>query len=105
VGEKIVIASTDYEFEHAEERIIETISGNTITFNEPLKYKHYSAIETYDTKNFNSECEVGLLSRNVKLTGESLSDELKYGGHVMVSGNYFDGTLSRISYVEFEKMG
>jgi len=51
VGEEVVIASTDYEMEHAEVRIISAVSNDklTLSFTEPLKYKHYSAVETYGT--------------------------------------------------------
>jgi hypothetical protein len=47
VGDLIVIASGDYAHLQSERRIIKTISGKTITFDEPLVHRHYSAVETY----------------------------------------------------------
>lgn len=76
VGDTIVIASTDFDHNHAETRVIKTItSGTDITFDVPLKYKHYSAVETYknyldaDT-NVNVRAEVGCLTRNVVIRGD-----------------------------------
>jgi len=43
VGERIVIASTSFSNREAETRVIKTITnGKTITFDEPLLYKHFS---------------------------------------------------------------
>ena len=44
-----MIASTDFDHNHAETRVITAISGDkkTLTFADALKYKHISVIETY----------------------------------------------------------
>ena len=47
VGEEIVVASTDFNHRHAEQRTITAISGNTITVNAPFSYKHFAGVETY----------------------------------------------------------
>jgi hypothetical protein len=67
VGEEIVITSTGWNHLESERRFIQTIStdGKTITFAEPLQYRHYSAIETYGTKQFPMRAEVGMLTRNI----------------------------------------
>jgi len=45
-GEKIVIASTDFESRHAEQRTIVSITNidtnPVITLDTPLEYKHYA---------------------------------------------------------------
>ena len=42
VGDEIVIAPTNYFNNETEKRTIDTITGRTITFVEPLKYSHFS---------------------------------------------------------------
>jgi hypothetical protein len=73
VGDEIVIASTDWNHIHSERRIIKTIttvSGKSvITFDQPLVYRHYSAVETYGSERFSMRCEVGLLTRNILIRG------------------------------------
>ena len=48
IGEEIVIASTDFEGDHAEKRKITDITGTDLNpilhFTEPLLYKHYAGI-------------------------------------------------------------
>ena len=48
IGEEIVIASTDFEGEHAERRTITAVRGTDLNpildFDEPLIYKHYAGI-------------------------------------------------------------
>lgn len=67
VGEEIFITATGWNHMQAERRIIDTISadGRIITFKQPLKNRHYSAVETYGTKQFPMRAEVGLLTRNI----------------------------------------
>jgi hypothetical protein len=107
VGEEIVIASTDYEMEHAETRLITAVSTDkkTLTLSSALKYKHYSAVETYGSEDFPMRCEVGLLTRNVKIQGSVDSEENQYGAHIMFHGSEEEGTIGRISYTEFTKVG
>jgi hypothetical protein len=47
VGEHIVVASTSYDHNEAEERVITLVSGRTITVDKAFKYGHYSGVENY----------------------------------------------------------
>lgn len=47
VGEHIVVASTSYDHNEAEERIIKSISGRTITVDKNFQYSHYAGVENY----------------------------------------------------------
>ena len=90
VGDKIVIASTDFEGRHAEERTISGIrdadeSNPIIEFEEELQYKHFADTETYDGESIEMRAEVGLLSRNVVFQGDSNSLKKQYGAHIMLS--------------------
>ena len=44
VGERIVVASTDFDHNQAEERIITSVSGTTITVDMPFNYHHSASV-------------------------------------------------------------
>ena len=115
VGEKIVIAPSEYEPDEAEVRTITAITGNRLTLDQALEYDHviHSFLEdsdwsgTYDPAveggNLNSKFwwgnggslapEVGLLTRNIIIQGgEDPSEPLEldhYGCRILV-GHYTD---------------
>lgn len=125
-GDRIVIASTDYAplfsgstFTNAphtshqitasisnslrgnrvfpdqnEERIITAVSGSTITLDAPLNYTHYAG-------NNNMKAEVGLLTRNIVISGDSNSLLTGFGGHLMMR----NVAAAQIQGVEFVQMG
>jgi len=96
-GDQIVLASTDYNPRQAETRFITTISGNTITLDEPLQYMHFGEI----TYGVDERGEVGLLTRNIKVQSSEDSLESYFGGHIMAmitSKMYVEG-------VELNRMG
>lgn len=77
VGEWIVIAPTDYDSTHAEERQIQAIDRTNpnkpiITLDRPLDYKHYAGIQNFGTSGdfIEMRAEVGLLTRNVVFRGD-----------------------------------
>lgn len=78
VGDKIVIASTDFTAystvvpDQNEYRAIKAISGNVITLDTPLSYMHWGA--GYE------RAEVGLLTRNIVISGTN--ESTNFGGHV-----------------------
>ena len=47
VGDLIVIATNDFDYNHTEVRYITGVSGAELTLNETLNYTHFSAVETY----------------------------------------------------------
>ncbi|MEL6476472.1 MAG: G8 domain-containing protein [Pseudomonadota bacterium] len=107
VGDVIAIASTDFDLNQAEERVITSVSpdGRTIGFEEPLEFMHYGEIETYDdgsdVHQLDMRAEVGLLSRNVTIQGDEDAAEDQFGGHTMV----MMGAEMYISGAEFFQMG
>ena len=46
-GEKIVVASTSFDMNEAEEKYIVSNLNGVITVDSPFIYFHYSAVETY----------------------------------------------------------
>ncbi|WP_299555245.1 G8 domain-containing protein [uncultured Tateyamaria sp.] len=112
VGDRIAIASSDFDDDQTEEFEIKSISndGKTLTLDKPLEFSHFGDLETHDNGKIGAEkrewtvnerAEVALLSRNVKITGDDDSTEDGFGGHTMVH----HGAKMHISGVEFDKMG
>ena len=50
----------------------------TLTFDEPLKYSHLYSLQTIDGVTLEAAAEVGLLTRNVKVTGSINEDWTEY---------------------------
>lgn len=112
VGDQIAIASSTGNMNHAEEHVIRRISedGTRIWLEDRLAHRHYGEVETYDNGergrdrvewDLDLRAEVGLLSRNVTITGDENADRDQIGGHVMAM---MDASM-RISGTEFTKMG
>ena len=95
VGDEIVLASTDFDFQQAERRIISAIDGNVITLDQPLEYMHFGEIT------FGERGEVGLLTRNIRIQASQDADSSYFGGHVMAMA----GSHMYVSGVEFNRMG
>lgn len=90
VGDEIVIASSSDNYNHEDVRIITALQdqGTTtiITLDRPLTYRHFGEIETYGTNvdsrttrtvgpmSIDMRAEVGLLSRNIKIQGQTSQD-------------------------------
>ena len=100
-GDRIVIASSDYWRSHDEERTISSINGTTVEFEEPLKYPHFGELQTFDGRTLDERAEVGLLTRNILIRGDSSSTRDGFGGHTMI----MSGGHARIEGVEFAHMG
>ena len=104
-GDKLVIASTDYDMHQAEE--VEVVGCEpcgkqrevcTCTVRGDIKYTHYG--EYY--KGMDMRGEVGLLTRNIKIQGEVDHENDTYGGHIKA---YEGHKTYRIRGAELTKMG
>jgi hypothetical protein len=106
VGDSIVITSTDYwDWDPSskgrnEIRKITAISGNTLTLDSALKYKHWGQLQTYAGFSVDERASVGLLTRTVKIQGDSTSTN-GFGGHLMM----MQGTRLYLNNVELYRMG
>lgn len=96
VGDRIVLASTDYDPTQAEDVTITAISGNTISFDKALLYSHFGEV----TNGIDERGEVGLLTHNVVVQGDASSTG-GFGGHMMVMA----GSAARVIGVQFQRMG
>ena len=111
VGEKIVIASTDYDGTHSEVRIITSVSQRTttpiISFDEqPLAYDHFAEEVVVGSDSIVMRAEVGLLSRNVVYRGDpQTSATNQYGAHIMLHSPGDESVVGRIENCEFTDVG
>ncbi len=92
VGDSILVTSSRANWNEAETRTITAVSTDqrTVSFSTPLAYLHNGSTLTKtrstDGKTWtaNLRAEVGLLSRNVKIEGDAVSETAGLGGHIMV---------------------
>jgi cell migration-inducing and hyaluronan-binding protein len=97
VGDEIVLASTDFNPRQAERRTITGVSGNTISFAEPLEYMHYGEI----TFGVDERGEVAMLTRNIKVQASEDAAVSYFGGHIMAMA----GSKAYVDGVELNRMG
>lgn len=112
-GDEIVIASTGFNMNEAERKIIQSVSSDkrTITLTSNLSYQHYGMIDTYtkgaSTFNLDKRATVATLNRNIKIypydaEGDSTKHaDNKKGAHLMV----MTGGRAYIDSAEFGSMG
>ncbi|MCB0141858.1 MAG: cupredoxin domain-containing protein [Caldilineaceae bacterium] len=101
VGDRIVVASTDFDFRQSEDFIITTIQGAQVQLDAPLAYTHWGETTTANGQTIEQRAEVGLLSRNIVIQGDASSETDGLGGHMMVMGK---GKLA-LDGVELFRMG
>ncbi len=100
-GDRIVLASTDFDPLQAEEMVISQVQGNQVTLQNPLRYAHWGQLQTLGGRQLDERAEVGLLSRNIVIQGDSASLTGGFGGHLMV----IQGAVARVEGVELTRMG
>jgi hypothetical protein len=112
VGEKIAIASSDFDPLKAEEFTVKavTLNGKSITLDRPLQFDHYGQIEQHSNGrqgtlaqswSIDMRAEVARLSSNITIQGAAQADTTKIGGHTMV----MDGAQMHIFGAEFYRLG
>ena len=92
VGDSIMVTSSRRNWNEAETRTITAVSVDlrTVSFATGLTYPHNGSTTTRtrstDNKSWTADlrAEVGLLSRNVKIQGDAVSETAGLGGHIMV---------------------
>ena len=85
VGMDIVITSTSKDHEQLERHVIADIQdgGSTLITRDNLRFLHICQFEELDSGDIYSQCaEVGLLTRNIKISGEPSKD--CYGGRLVI---------------------
>ena len=99
-GDRIVVASSDFDPGQAEEAVISAVAGAGLTLEQPLRYSHFGQLLTVSGHQVDERAEVGLLSRNITIQGDTGSTP-GYGGHIIV----LQGATARVEGVELFQMG
>jgi cell migration-inducing and hyaluronan-binding protein len=99
-GDKLVVASTDFDPAHAEVVTVAGRSGSTVILDAPLAFTHWGQLQTIQGRTVDERAEVGLLTRNIVVQGDSATSAAGYGGHIMGMA----GTL-RVEGVTLRFMG
>lgn len=99
-GDRIVVASSDFDPNHAEEAIVSGGAGKSVELGSPLKYRHWGMVQSIAGQSVDERAEVGLLSRNIVIRGDP-SSENGFGGHVMS----LPGASMKVEGVELYRMG
>ena len=99
-GDRLALASSDYSPDKAEEVVISSVSGRTVTLTAGLKYEHYGQVLTVSGTSVDERGEVGLLSRNITIQGDTGTTP-GYGGHMMI----MQGATAHIEGVELYPHG
>ena len=61
------------------------VQGNLVTLQAGLRYPHWGQVQTFAGRSVDERAEVGLLSRNIVIRGDSASAVATgFGGHIMV---------------------
>ncbi len=116
IGDKIVIAPSGLNSSEAELATIVSKPGpSTLTLDRKLAYRHFGGPpQTYTRPSDNKiwtldqRAEVGLLTHNVKVQGDSDSELRGFGGHLMImqAGRHEQGAgFARLSNIELYRLG
>ncbi len=99
-GDRIVIASTDFDPARAEEATVATASAGAVTLTSALRNSHWGILQTIAGRVVDERAEVALLTRNITIQGDSQSTS-GFGGHVIVLA----GGVAHLDGIEVTRMG
>ena len=104
-GDRIVVTSTSDDMEEAEMRTITATNGLEISLDSPLEHRHFGEQQTFTNDRqswtLDTRAEVALLNRNIRIQGDTESDQTRFGGHIMIMNN----SAGLFSDVEMNRMG
>lgn len=104
-GDRIVITSTSDDMDEAEVRTITSIDNLEITLDAPLEYRHFGEQQVFSndeqTWTLDTRAEVALLNRNIRIQGDTDSEQSRFGGHIMIMAD----SIGLLSDVEMNRMG
>jgi cell surface hyaluronidase len=104
-GDKIVIAPTRADPHEGEVVTISSVTGTLVSFTPALAHAHFGQSTVYShggsSWTLDERAEVGLLSRNIRIQGDSNSIDDRFGGHMMT----MKGSVIHASGIELYRMG
>ncbi|MEP6592003.1 MAG: G8 domain-containing protein [Gemmatimonadota bacterium] len=100
VGDRLVIASTDFDQAKAEEAVVAGAAGTSVSLQAGLRNTHWGVLQNIAGRSIDERAEVGLLTHNITIQGDSAS-LAGFGGHLIM----LQGATARIEDVSFTRMG
>lgn len=100
-GDRLVVASTDFDPMWYDEAVVAGRSGRTLKLAAPLRYAHWGTRQSVAGRDVDERAEVGLLTRNVVVRGDSACAATGYCAHVIA----FRGGTMRVEGVELTLVG
>ena len=100
-GDRIALASTDFDYRQDEDFTLTAVRGAGLTLGAPVERLHWGETQSYGGRTVDERAEVALLSRNVVVRGGEDGLDRGFGGHLMA----MKGSTVRISHTEFDRMG
>ena len=100
-GDRLVVAPSGFDYHQVDLATVRKGSTNTVTLTAPLQYAHAGTIQVMSGMSVDERAEVGLLSHNILIQGDSLSEAKGHGGHVMI----LHGGSAHVDGVELYRMG
>ena len=104
-GDKIIITSTEYDQEEAEELEVFLVAGTRVQVTQPLRFTHYGdGWDQFGRRMDHYRAEVGLLSRSIVIQGDEETKKEQFGAQVVMSNGRDTGVANdleaRLSNVE-----
>lgn len=103
-GDQIVIATSSFNQNEYTTAEVESVTGNQVALKTPTRYRHFGTQRQVGDVMVDVRAEVGLLSRNIVVQGDSASNGTRIGGHAMFMAGS-NGATIQIADVEFRTMG
>ena len=100
-GDRVVVASTDFDPMQYDEAVVASRSGRTLTLAAPLRHPHWGTRQTVAGRAVDERAEVGLLTRNVTVRGDSACAATGFCAHVIA----FRGATMRVEGAELTLVG
>ncbi|MFC4639198.1 G8 domain-containing protein [Deinococcus hohokamensis] len=100
-GDTLTLTSTDFNPAQTEQVTVQRVSGMAVTLSAPLKYSHWAQTTTLGGFALSERAEVGLLTRNVRVSASDDAAASGLGAHTMIMGT----AQARIEGTEFVRVG
>lgn len=102
-GDRIVIASSTYEMNDYDLAEVAAVNGKEVTLRAPLRHPHFGMVRRVEDTVVDVRAEVGLLNRNILITGDEASVAQRVGAHMMFISSH--ETTIRLSNIEVTRAG
>jgi len=100
-GDRVVIASTDFDMTQAEEVTLTRVDGPNIEFVPALHHEHFGEVQRFDDKTVENRAEVASLTRNVVIRSDATAAADGSGGHVLIQS----AGAARLTNVALQGLG